>query len=216
MKKSIVYSLLASVSMITTAAYADDPDLKAGVLTTQRYVDDGLEFVYKVANGTENGAVKTLQTDVSNLQTDVGDLADEIGNYSDPNDNTVTPSGIKGDIEALQDTVGNTDLTGIGDGTVTGAISGLDTAINGNGGLDDRVESLDDTVGNTSISGIGDGTITGAISNLKSTVDTLDSLNTDDLDSNKTYVLKTDENGDGSWSELQTVTQWNPTFLTNP
>ena len=74
MKKSIVYSLLVSVSMISAAAYADDPDLKAGVLTTQRYVDDGLEFVYKVATGASNGAVKTLQTDVGNLQTAVGTM----------------------------------------------------------------------------------------------------------------------------------------------
>lgn len=196
---------MTSLVVFSTAAYADDTDPKAGVLTTQRYVDDGLEFVYKVATGASNGAVKTLQTDVGNLQTAVGttgtgltgrveDLEDEIGNYSDPSNN-VTASGVKGDIEALENEIGN----------YSDPLNNVTAS-----GLKGDVEALQDTVGDSS------GGLVKDVADLKTTVNTLDSLNTDDLDGDKTYVLKTDENGNGSWTALETVNTWNPTFLTNP
>ena len=200
MKKKFLYSLIAYLSVVSIGAYAADPeDPKAKVLTTQRYVDDGLEFVYKVANGTENGAVKTLQTNVSNLQTDVGNLADEIGNYSDTT-NDVQASGIKADIEALDNAIGTTG-TGL-----TGRVESLENKVGDS--TEGLVKEVDDVKGALSD---GNGGLIN-VGQLKNTVDTLDSLNTDDLDKNKTYVLKTDANGDGSWSELKTVNDWNPTL----
>ena len=54
MKKSVLYTLMASISMVSVgAAYADDPvsqtDATAAALTTKGYVDKGLEYVYKAA-----------------------------------------------------------------------------------------------------------------------------------------------------------------------
>jgi len=54
MKKSVLYTLMASISMVSAgAAYADDPvsqtDATAAALTTKGYVDAGLQYVYKAA-----------------------------------------------------------------------------------------------------------------------------------------------------------------------
>lgn len=195
MNKKLLYSSIAFVSMIATAAYAD-PDPKAGVLTTQRYVDDGLAYVYGVAN---------------NAQTDVDDLADIVnGHAADPEHGIQASSGLVGDVTNLQTDVGD-----------------IQTALSdGNGDLI-NVSTLKNTVGNNSSGLVKDvNDVKNALSDgngglinvgqLKNTVDTLDSLSTDDLEENKTYVLKTDANGEGSWSELETVNSWDPTFLTNP
>ena len=80
--------------MFSIAAYADNDD---GALTTKKYVNDGLEFVYKVANGVSPGAVKTLQETVS-------------GRAADPENNIEATTGLVGDVAALQNAVG--DATG--------------------------------------------------------------------------------------------------------
>lgn len=91
MKKSMVCGLMMSVSMFSIAAYADNDD---NALTTKKYVNDGLEFVYKVANGVSPGAVKTLQETVS-------------GRAADPENNIEATTGLVGDVAALQNTVNN-------------------------------------------------------------------------------------------------------------
>jgi len=93
MKRNFLCGLIASVSMISIGAYADPvPDASSAALTTKGYVDDGLKYVYKVASGISDGAVKSLQTIV--------------GNAADPANN-VEATGLVGDVEALQKTVGN-------------------------------------------------------------------------------------------------------------
>lgn len=54
MKKSVLWTLMASISAVSVgAAYADDPvsqpDATAAALTTKGYVDAGLQYVYKSA-----------------------------------------------------------------------------------------------------------------------------------------------------------------------
>lgn len=80
-------------------------------------------------------------------------------------------------------------------------------------GLVKDVADLQDTVGNTALTTTAD-TVTGAINELKTTIDTLDNLGTDGLGNNKTYVLKTNASGEGSWSELEVVNTWDPSVLT--
>ena len=131
MKKSVLYSLIASLSMVSAGAYADPvADASSSALTTKGYVDAGLKYVY---------------------------------------------DSIQGDVEALQETVGTA------------------------------------SVGNTPGTGL-----TGRVESLEETVLTLDNLGTDDLEANKKYVLQTNAQGEGSWSELEVEDTWDPTFLTTP
>jgi len=91
MKRNFLCGLIASVSMISIGAYADPvPDASSAALTTKGYVDDGLKYVYKVASGISDGAVKSLQN-----------IVGAPANGSDP------ATGLVGDVEALQKTVGN-------------------------------------------------------------------------------------------------------------
>ena len=201
MKKSIIYGMIASISMISATAYADPvSDDATAALTTKGYVDSGLKYVYDVATGASNGAVSAIQTaldDGNGNLIDVSTIQDEIGNYSDPNNN-VQASGLKGDIEALDDAIG-TATSGNTPGT----------------GLTGRVEDLEDQVGTGSLSTQSQ-TLTGAVNELKGTIDTLDSLGTDDLDPSKKYILETNSEGEGSWSELQVESSWsNIAFETN-
>ncbi|MBQ6027508.1 MAG: hypothetical protein IJL21_03095 [Alphaproteobacteria bacterium] len=91
MKRNFLCGLIASVSMISIGAYADPvPDASSAALTSKGYVDDGLKYVYKVASGISDGAVKSLQN-----------IVGAPANGSDP------ATGLVGDVEALQKTVGN-------------------------------------------------------------------------------------------------------------
>ena len=111
MKKSMVCGLMMSVSMFSIAAYADNDD---NALTTKKYVNDGLTFVYGVANGTENGAVKTLQQ--------------VVGQVADP-EHSVEASGLAG---ALSD--GNGGWINVG--TLKQTVDGLQTqTYNGGDGI---------------------------------------------------------------------------------
>ena len=107
MNKKLLYSLIASVSMASTGAYA----ATGSSVTTKAYVDAGLQYVYDVANGTETGTVQ-------NLKTIVGA----------PASNEDPATGLIGDVSALQGTIGNTAM-GTNAGTVTGAISELHTTV---------------------------------------------------------------------------------------
>ena len=95
MKRNFLCGLIASVSMISIGAYADNDD---NALTTKKYVNDGLEYVYKVASGISDGAVKSLQTIV--------------GNAADPANN-VEATGLVKRVTDLENSNGYTAGTGI-------------------------------------------------------------------------------------------------------
>lgn len=91
MKKSVLYTLMASISIVSAgAAYADDPvsqpDATDAALTTKGYVDAGLQYVYKSAKDdaksisdkvgdtamgttaeTVTGAISELKTAITNI-----------------------------------------------------------------------------------------------------------------------------------------------------
>ncbi|MBQ6012277.1 MAG: hypothetical protein IJL23_04140 [Alphaproteobacteria bacterium] len=160
MKKSVLYSLIASISMVSAGAYADPvADASSSALTTKGYVDTGLKYVYD-----------SIQSDVGDIQVDVTNLQNTVGA---PASGGNAATGLVGDVEALQDAVGTA-----GQGEQPGT------------GLTGRVESLEDAV------------------------TTLDNLGTDDLQANKKYILQTNSDGEGSWSELEVESSWNPGFLT--
>ncbi len=171
MKKSILYGLMTSLVVLSSAAYATEPeaDDQTSALTTKGYVDAGLKYVYDVASGTSNGAVQNLQNAVGTA-----------GQDEQPG------TGLTGRVESLEDTVGD-DSSGL----VKDVDDVKDALSNGNGGYID-------------------------VSALKTTVDTLDSLSTDGLENNKTYVLQTNGSGEGSWSEIEIESTWNANaFETN-
>ena len=124
MKKNFLYGLIVSVSMISICAYADPTeqaqDASNSALTTKGYVDEGLKYVYDVANGTSNGAVKTLQ------QT-VGGLQETIGHEADPGNN-VPASGLVGDVANLQGALSDGQGGLINVGTLKQTVDGLQTS----------------------------------------------------------------------------------------
>jgi hypothetical protein len=91
MKKSVLWTLMASISIVSaSAAYADDPvsqpDATDAALTTKGYVDAGLQYVYKSAKDdakaisdkvgnttmttqadTVTGAINELKTAITNI-----------------------------------------------------------------------------------------------------------------------------------------------------
>lgn len=190
MKKSVLYSLMASVSMFSIGAYAEDASTSA--LTTKGYVDTGLKYVYDSIKGD----VTNVQENITNIQNalsdgngglvDVGDLADTVGTAGSQG---VQGTGLVGAVEALQDTVGNTTLTTSAP-TVTGAINELKNAID-----------------NSAI----DGANTGIRINNKKV-----QLDISNPSTNTTYVFKTDNNGNGTWQAMEVEDSWNPGFLTTP
>lgn len=139
MKKKLLYGLIASISMLSVGAYADPVDTPAAnadvsdsAFTTKGYVDTGLKYVYKVATGAENGAVKTLQQTVGGMQTalsdgnggliDVGDLSDKIGNET----MGTTAQTVTGAIKELKGAIADQDYTGGTGIDVSGNKVGLD------------------------------------------------------------------------------------------
>ncbi len=194
MKKGVFYGLVASVSMFSLSAYATDASESA--LTTKGYVDAGLKHVYKVANGTSNGAVKNLQNALSDGNgglINVGDLQTAIGSESVGQ----TPgSGLLGDVETLQDKIGNTAM-GTQAGTVTGAIKELKDAV-------DSVET------NNYTDGTGIKITPGANGDPASI-----GLDISDPAAGS-YTYQVDDQGNGTWAPIEVEDSWDPGFLTNP
>lgn len=216
MNKKLMCGLMMSVSLFSISAYAADGD---NALTTKKYVNDGLSFVYGVANGTENGAVKTLQATVG----------------SATNGNTAG-TGLIGRIEGLE--------SAVGDGTTTGLskdVSDLQTAVGAKGtggatgtGLAGEVQSLQNTVGD------GNTGLSKDVADLQQTVSTLQSNSktynagagikvtpgaTDkdpstisvelpvDAQNGENYVFQANSNG-GTWTKMEVASEWNSSFLT--
>jgi len=196
MKKSVLYSLIASISMVSAGAYATDPDASSSALTTKGYVDAGLKYVYDVAEGTENGTVKTLKNTVGNaaLGTSAQTVTGAINELNTTiNGDGVNSDGLVGDVADLSDDVA--DLQ--------------DALGDGNGNLI-NVSTLKETVDGLSANSAIDGANTGVrISNKKIQLDVGNASNT-------TYVFKTDSTGTGSWQAMEVENEWDPTFLTTP
>ena len=232
MKKRVLYSLLTSLAVFSTAAYAEDAPTSA--LTTKGYVDSGLKYVYD----SIKGEVTNVQGDITNLQTalsdgnggliDVGDLKDSVGTAGVGN----TPgTGLIGDVEALQDTIGDANgglVKDVADNTSD--ISALETTVGDNtGGLVKDVADLKTTVGDNTAglvkrvndlesssivytAGDGIAVTPGATSSDPSTI----GLNISNVQNNTTYVYKTNGSGVGTWQAMEVEDSWNPEFLTTP
>lgn len=197
MKKKLLYSLIASMSMISIGAYAaPGDDASTSALTTKGYVDAGLKYVYDVAEGTENGTVKTLKNTVGNavLGTSAQTVTGAINELNTTiNGDGVNSDGLVGDVADLSDDVA--DLQ--------------DALGDGNGNLID-VSTLKETVDGLSANSAIDGANTGVrISDKKIQLDVGNASNT-------TYVYKTDSNGNGTWQAMEVEDSWNPGFLTTP
>lgn len=197
MKKKLLYSLIASMSMISIGAYAaPGDDASTSALTTKGYVDAGLKYVYDVAEGTENGTVKTLKNTVGNaaLGTSAQTVTGAINELNTTiNGDGVNSDGLVGDVADL-----------------SGDVADLQDALgDGNGNLID-VSTLKETVDGLSANSAIDGANTGVrISNKKIQLDVGNASNT-------TYVYKTDSNGNGTWQAMEVEDSWNPGFLTTP
>ena len=203
MKKKLLYSLIASMSMVSIGAYAEDASSSA--LTTKGYVDAGLKYVYD-----------SIQSDVGDIQGDITNLQNTVGA---PASGGNAPTGLAGDVAGLQDAigtagVGNTPGTGL-----TGDVEALQDALDdGNGNLID-VSQLKDTVGDDS-SGLvkrvneleaasqeyieGTGIDISQNAQGKNVV----SLDLGTTQNNTTYVFKTDANGNGTWQAMEVESTW--------
>ena len=192
MKKKLLYSLIASMSVISIGAYADPvQDATSSALTTKGYVDAGLKYVYDVANGTENGAVSGLRTDVNNLQNTVGAPASG-GNPA---------TGLVGDVSDLQGTIGNTAM-GTTANTITGAIKELNDAIDD---LEEASQTYNAGAGIVVTEGANEGdpaTIGLALPNNPT--------------AGASYVFKPNGTGGGTWEAIEVESSWDPGFLTTP
>lgn len=213
MKKKLLYSLMASLSMISVGAYAEPvTDDSTAALTTKGYVDAGLKYVYD-----------SIQSDVGDIQGDITNLQNTVGA---PASGGNAATGLVGDVAGLQDAigtagVGNTPGTGL-----TGDVEALQDALDdGNGNLID-VSQLKDTVGDDS-SGLvkrvneleaasqeyieGTGIDISQNAQGKNVV----SLDLGTTQNNTTYVFKTDANGNGTWQAMEVEDSWSPTAFEN-
>lgn len=228
MNKKLMCGLMMSVSLFSISAYAEDD---GNALTTKNYVNEGLSFVYGVANGTVDGAVKNLQQqvgdsnaglikDVADMQNalsdgnngliNVGNLANAIGAKGTGDD---AGTGLAGDVQSLE--------TVIGDGTTTGLAKDVadvkGVLSDGKGGLVD-VGALKQTVSTlqsnskTYNAGAGIKVTPGANEGDPSTISVELPV---DAENGENYVFQANSNG-GTWIKMEVADTWNPGFLTNP
>ena len=189
MKRNFLCGLIASVSMISIGAYADPvPDASSSALTTKGYVDDGLKYVYKVANGTLPGTVQNLQSIVGAPASGNDPATGLVGAIGTAGSGNTPGTGLTGDVEALQKTVGDA-----------------------NSGLVQKVNSLESN-SKTYNAGTGIKVTPGVAEGDPSTI----GLKIDTVQNDATYVFKTDANGNGTWEPIEVESSWDPGFLTTP
>ena len=207
MKKKLLYSLIASMSMISIGAYAaPGDDASNSALTTKGYVDAGLKYVYDVAEGTENGTVKTLKNTIGNaaLGTSAQTVTGAINELNTTiNGDGVNSDGLVGDVAGLQDALDD------GNGNLIDVSQLKDTVGDDNSGLVKRVSELE-AASQEYIKGTGIDISQNAQG--KNVV----SLDLGTTQNNTTYVFKTDANGNGAWQAMEVEDSWNPGFLTTP
>lgn len=138
---------LQAIATAITNAATSDPNLLAKL---QAIAD-------AITNGGGGGSVTASNVSVVPTSPFV---STNLQNLSVEEANAITANA--GDITTINTALGNTSISGIGDGSVTGAIATNNSNIN----------TINTALGNTSISGIGDGSVTGAISTLNSRINT--------------------------------------------
>lgn len=197
MKKSVLYSLMASVSMFSIGAYAEDASTSA--LTTKGYVDTGLKYVYDSIKGDVTNVQGNI-TDIQNALSDGNGGLVDVGDLADTVDDNATAIG------ALETAVGNNSAGLVKD------VADLKTTVGDNSaGLVKRVNDLE-TSSIVYTAGDGIKVTPGATSSDPSTIE----LNINNAQNNTTYVYKTNGSGVGSWQAMEVEDSWNPGFLTTP
>ena len=128
----IVLSVLAGIG--SASAAISNPEQ----LTTKGYVDSGIKWVYDQiteSNGDLSALtqrVSTNETNISNNANSISGIQSYIGTQTTGKESadtlTVRVEGLEDDLGALDEFVGDTDITTVAN-TVTGAISELNTRI---------------------------------------------------------------------------------------
>ena len=203
MNKKLMCGLMMSVSLFSISAYAADGD---DALTTKKYVNDGLSFVYKVANGTENGAVKNLQATVGDNTTGlIKDVADVQNALSDGNNGLINVgdlanavgakgtggaagTGLAGEVQSLQNTIGD-------------ATNGL-------------VKKVNDLEASSNVYTAGTGVVVTTGENDDPT--TIGIAVPSNAQNGAKYVFQSNGAGGGTWTQMEVADTWDPSFLTNP
>lgn len=183
MKNKILFSgTMASVLMFSCGAFATS---QATDLTTRSYVDNGLSFVYQKAKAVD----------------------DKVGTKGD---NNVEPSGLAGDVAALETTVGTTASTGLR-GDVADLQDDVDDLSDDVSSLQTDVDNLQDTVSGlqaaskTYTNGAGIVVTPGAEDDDPSSI----GLNLPNGAADGTsYVFQSDGNSGGSWVQLPVTDTW--------
>jgi hypothetical protein len=209
MNKKLMCGLILSVSLFSISAYAADGD---DALTTKKYVNDGLSFVYKVANGTENGAVKTLQQQVGDSTAGlIKDVADVQNALSDGNNGLVNV----GDLANAVGAKGTGGATGTG---LAGEVQSLQKTVgDGNTGLSKDVADLQQTVStlqsNSKTYNAGAGIeVTEGAGNNPSTIGI--ALPNGAADGAK-YVFQSNGAGGGTWTQMEVASEWSTSDFLN-
>lgn len=178
-----VYTSGPGTPTISTLGGVDADTL--GGQTPDFYVNKdeyGSADISKIGDGTITGAISTLasgggsgsgsgisssilgNTDISSigdgtLTGAIDDINDKKADNKDLLALTQAVNDNKTGIQGLKNKLGSTSISGIGDGTITGALSSLASG-SSNSTVMTRINEL---IGTTDISNIADGTITGAI-----------------------------------------------------
>lgn len=220
MNKKLMCGLMMSVSLFSISAYAAGGD---DALTTKKYVNDGLSFVYKVANGTENGAVKDIQnalSDGNNGLINVGNLANAVGAKGTGG---AAGTGLAGDVQSLETAIGD-DTTGL----VKDVADLQETIGDDTTGLIKDVADLQETIGDTTSGLVKKVNDLAASSNVyeagagikvtpganEGDPSTISVKLPDGAQNGENYVFQANSTG-GTWTKMEVADTWNPSFLTN-
>ena len=209
MNKKLMCGLVLSVSLFSISAYAADGD---DALTTKKYVNDGLSFVYGVANGTADGAVKTLKQQVGDSTTGlIKDVADVQNALSDGNNGLVNV----GDLANAVGAKGTGGATGTG---LAGEVQSLQNTVgDSNTGLRKDVADLQQTVSTlqsnskTYNAGAGLEVTPGATDKDPSTISV---KLPDGAQNGENYVFQANSNG-GTWTKMEVASEWSTSDFLN-
>jgi hypothetical protein len=136
MKKATIAGFIASILVTTGAAFADATD---AALTTKGYVNEGLAFVYGVANSKASAESVTALTETVAGKADAADvtaLTETVAGKADQSDLTTLSNAVNNEETGLATKASQADLTAL-----QNQVDGLDieTYDNGTGiAIDDQ------------------------------------------------------------------------------
>lgn len=139
MKKLIFSGFLTSVLVMTSVAFAEEPatnqttDTSSTTLTTKKYVDDGLIYVYdkvKAAKTVADNASAAINNAQTGLLKRVGDIEEDVNNAT---------TGLKARVSELENKTYDSFDQGVGITITTNQSTGKKEI---------NVEGLADTTGN--------------------------------------------------------------------